>query len=439
VKGEKPRNRGGFTGFERALIALATLLFAASCLIYASGVSVRSYLSGWEEGSGGAPLGRVKTSERDLRRRLKADNAFREVGADSPLYSRDTLITGPAIGATLELDDGTEIRMEPSTLIRLSFEANIGIDGIARRALIDVISGAASGTTTRKSARTVILRSGSKTVELSASRPVERLEAETPEPVLIAKIEEPPSPAPEPHPTPSESPAAMIAGVPPVIEPPATPPPPAKKSVAGLAATVEMLPVELDGKALNEGSYVGPFPKRAEVLFKWKPVPEAERYVLKIENRSKAGSSPVVLESRMNSAKWPVPATYSREWMYTVEAWPKSGNPVRSTAARLKLTFLGPVPRNPADRAEIPYRKPSGKLNDVIFTWPRWPIATGYVFEVASDAEMSKIVLTQERGEYQNFVTTTELQPGSYWWTVRAKAKDGSLSRSSKIRTVTIK
>lgn len=113
---DREKDMGNFTKTDRSLFMLAALLFAAlSYVMYDD-----SLLFPREASNGLARIGQVSFSTNDVR--LKTATAFTWVPAQKTddVHLKDSLFTGDRSEATLQLQDGTVLRIKPNSLITLN-------------------------------------------------------------------------------------------------------------------------------------------------------------------------------------------------------------------------------------------------------------------------------------------------------------------------------
>jgi hypothetical protein len=192
------------------LIVLGLALFLGFGALYLSGISLQSWFLGWE-GAGGRRVGALAEGKGPVRRMMARQTEFRDLQTEGELYDSDTLVTSQEGGARLALDDGSEIELGPSTMVKLVFDSDLSLQGIRRRATIELVTGQVSGTAKSDA---VVVKTPTRQVRLSEL-------AQAP---LVVKPAPPPSLPPSPRPTPAPStPSSPLPVVSPSPSPMASP------------------------------------------------------------------------------------------------------------------------------------------------------------------------------------------------------------------------
>jgi hypothetical protein len=198
-----------FKAWEWFLLVLSLFITTGAALIYSTGYPIRNWIFGLESTELDRAIGRVGTARGSIRRQLRKNPEFKEVPIQETLYNRDTVVTGPDSGATLEIDEVGSIELGPNTMVRLVFAEQGALSGIKRTTLVDVIQGSVTG---KAKAGPILLRSKAGVTEVSQNTD-QKVEAPKPQPIQkVARIQLPPLPT-------TINPPAPVAL-------PATPPPP---------------------------------------------------------------------------------------------------------------------------------------------------------------------------------------------------------------------
>ncbi len=215
-----------FSRTERALILLGLVFMFGAGSLYFSGFSIQRILFGWDQEKSGRKVGLLTARDGSVRRQLGASTEFRDIDLRADLYNEDTLVTSLEGGAKFELDDGSLIELGPGTMIKLVFDSELSLQGISRRANIEVVTGSVSGVAKSKN---VVFRNRSEVVRLDTAekkimravprsgviaapeaRPTVQVAPQpvvVPTPVAVAIV---PSPIPTPTATASPSPVVRV-------------------------------------------------------------------------------------------------------------------------------------------------------------------------------------------------------------------------------------
>lgn len=206
-----------YRAWEIILLLLASLIFAGSTYLYISDIPLRKYILGWDDGEDTAEqVGKLGVRNGSIQRQMRTHAEFKPVDTQAPLYNHDTIVTGPDSTATIQLDDGSTIELGPSTMVKLIFETRLSLQGIARTATVDVVTGQVASQSGGKD--NVLLRSKNKEIllgknareTLQVSLPARRT---TPKPIVRPTIP-PIAAAPSPSPSPEPSPVVVAAASP---------------------------------------------------------------------------------------------------------------------------------------------------------------------------------------------------------------------------------
>ena len=447
---------------EIAGIAAASALLVLSSFFTFSGTSLRRYWMGWEELGPGTPIGKLEASAEGTRRRLKQESVFGGVRAGALLFSRDTLVTAAQGTAKVLLDDGTQIGLGPSTLIELQFESKLTLSGIARRAVVEVVTGAATATRSRKRAtdiqspvREVVLKAGPRVIQIREEAAPVRLDSAD----ILRQPAEPEPPRPEDTPTPNASPtppspAHTSPGASPIPSPSPSPSPcpsprptsapspsptssptprPSSKASPRPLPTLQLHALKLNGRtATQSGEFKGSIPSRLRFRFKWEPIPEAARYIVHIQELSGPKGPEVRLETETDQLEWNPPIRFRGSWKYEVEAKLEDRRAVRSSGQGFSVLFDAPEIVNPADRVNVHRLTKDGKPAEILFTWQKSPAASRYEIEISTGVDF-KQPLVQEMVE-DNFYIAKEMGVGTYFWRVNARDRDKIPTAAGKAR-----
>ncbi|HUP57613.1 MAG TPA: FecR domain-containing protein, partial [Bdellovibrionota bacterium] len=197
-----------FQVWERGLIAASALLFFVALALYIAEYPLLTSLS-----EGTVRVGELSDKSGSVRRELMTDDLFRKIERSAPLYENDTVVTDSASTATIQLDGGASIQLEPNSMVRLAFLNELTLTGISRVPRVDVVSGKVTGRGAGK-AKPVRIATRNQMIEI-ADTDAQAVETATVTPFIPAR---PVAPVEEvtPPPTPEE-----IASPPIVVPPPA--------------------------------------------------------------------------------------------------------------------------------------------------------------------------------------------------------------------------
>lgn len=141
-KSAHPLSAPGLKFWEKALIAIACLLFAGSCYLYVADFPLRRYLFDLEDAGRRTVVGTLTVKKGALRRQLDGESEFKGLDQAEAVYDDDVIVTGPDGGATITMNDGSVLELGADTMVRLHYQTQITLGGISRAATIDVVAGA---------------------------------------------------------------------------------------------------------------------------------------------------------------------------------------------------------------------------------------------------------------------------------------------------------
>ncbi|MBI4925113.1 MAG: hypothetical protein HY843_04240 [Bdellovibrio sp.] len=156
-----------FKIWEITLLTFSLVCFAGSVLIYYNEISLRKYILGWEEEQGITQVGKLGDKSGLVRRQLNQEIEFRSIEKTEDLFNFDTIVTNPNGAATVTLNDGGSIELGPNTMVRLSFESKLSLQGISRAATILVVVGKVTG---QAKDMKIELKSRDKVISLTKDR-----------------------------------------------------------------------------------------------------------------------------------------------------------------------------------------------------------------------------------------------------------------------------
>jgi hypothetical protein len=180
--------------------------------------------------------------------------------------------------------------------------------------------------------------------------------------------------------------------------------------------------IELDsplvgGEPIDSNRFTGKRLTEFDVVLRWKPSEGSEQYRLTVKNR--AGRSIVDQAVTGTSFAFPKGKIYSEPLTYSVRAEYPNGYTAVSKQETFMFNFNSPTLTLPENGAMVSLGDPSiGKKGGVIFTWERTTFTQSYDFEIAADAQFTRILKRVSNKE--NFLVFRGLKPAEYWWRVRA-------------------
>jgi hypothetical protein len=193
---------------KKLLIGALLLFLIGSLAIYVSGVSLKSLVFRSSSQAEGAEVGLVKKVEGHLKRQPKDSLEFLDAQESASLFNEDTLMTGPSDRALVELFDGTQLELDPGSLIRLSFDTQSQGEGIERKVLVDIVAGSVKGNEIKP--RVIVRRAGRAVapadIAPSTLSSVPRSEPEVVNPAAVQEVP-PAMEAPAAEPESSEAPS----------------------------------------------------------------------------------------------------------------------------------------------------------------------------------------------------------------------------------------
>jgi len=180
-----------FKTWEWLLLIVSLAVTTGAALIYSTGYPIRNWIFGLEDTELDRPIGKVSNAQGSIRRQLRRNPEFKNIPMEETLYNRDTVVTGPDSGATLEIDEVGAIELGANTMVRLVFAEQGALSGIKRATVVDVIQGSVTG---KAKAAPILLRSKTGVTEI-AKNTDKKVEAPKPVPVLkVARVQLPPMP-----------------------------------------------------------------------------------------------------------------------------------------------------------------------------------------------------------------------------------------------------
>lgn len=469
--------------WEWGVIVFGLALLVGSSTLYVSGVSLRRYLLGWDDGEGSEEVGKLATKAGNVRRQLGMETEFKSIESSATLYNYDTIMTSSEGGATLQIDDGSKIELGPDTMVRLAFNMRLGAPSSTT---VEVVTGEVTGVS---GSRNMTLRSRKQSVPVSGQKSL--------------RVGRPPKPKPSPSPTPTPSPSPTVVTVK-LVEPKIgtllridklteapsrevalrweVSPPEAelvvvlrgpgpkggeilRKAVAAqggraaasaelkapgayawellapdgsalelkapLKATfklhseivaIETLPPLVGGMKARTNAYQGEVLSKFDVTLRWKELEGAKSYLIRVTD--KPDSKKVLLERKVSKAEYLFnkDKIFSGRVYYKILAKRAAGFYAVSEPELFAFNFLPPALVIPGNKAVISRAALASSDNSVLMTWQKTNFTVGYEIEIAADSQFKKTLL--KKNVKENFFVLKSAPTGKWWWRVRSFSKE---------------
>lgn len=508
------REPASFRYIERGLIGFAVLLITFALYLLASGVSLRSWLLGWQDESGGVPVGEVARIDGEVRRKAADGLEFTKSTASETVYNYDTVITGAGSGTTLRMKDGSEIELGPKTMVRIFYEDTAGITGVKRLAGINVLSGEIKAKDPKASIKVVAngerldltktptVKVAAPTLEKIFQRPLPELEVlrkdmTTPKVVSTPKgPREPqvriitPMPNAQYRPvaqnfnpkqvipfqwtqTPKEVPTtvelyylglARTPGVEPrlvlsktvesgvesrkfnlIVDRPGVYewrmnlPATELNKAKTLAQTfqvsrfVEMIDLQMPQLDATSSAFTGKHLDDFNVAFRWKPIPNAEGYTLKVYADPALQRPIYEKEINSNVGEARNDNLIKGSQYFLVQAKLPNGYIATSRVGKIGFDFVPPVLAFPKDASQFQKAQLTKEKNQIVFTWRKTNFTEHYSFQISTSPRFDRVVY-EVRPDGNFTVVKKDLPKGIYYWRVRSVGKTTSSDPSKPNR-----
>ena len=191
-----------------------------------------------------------------------------------------------------------------------------------------------------------------------------------------------------------------------------------------------VLPKKIDAKidANDEGTSA-----KTGIELQWQPVPLAKKYRLSVMD----SKNDVIYKDIFEESKHKVflPAG---SFTAVVTAMDAGGTAISadSQPAMIHIQLMQSIPSptliSPPDAATLVMS--AGNAAPTVFFWNKSEKAKGYKIEIASDANFSKVLVSNSSSD-NRFIMKQKLKPGSYFWRVQATTEN-SVSNWSKPRNL---
>jgi len=182
--------------WEWVLLTGASILSLGSLSALILDFPVRSLFMDLSITSEGRAIGVFREVPGLAKRQRNQDHEFLSVASQDTVFDLDSVVTGPQSGLVIELNDGGTLTLGPNTMVRLSFGSGLGLNGIFRSGLVEILEGEASGLLTGAGA--LQLKSGSELIRVDVQSGQQKVRAPKGS-VRLPQVEAPvvvPAPAP---------------------------------------------------------------------------------------------------------------------------------------------------------------------------------------------------------------------------------------------------
>lgn len=282
--------------WEIALIVISIFIFISSLSLYVAGFPLRKYIFGIDDDQSRSQIGQIAQKVGTLRRQLGGDLEFKSVGVMTPVFDQDTLVTGEEASASVQLEDGSTLELGPTTMVKLSYESQFSLEGIARAAKVKVLTGKVTG---QAKQRKIIVQTKEKTVAIAKNMretvsTIRRLPS-------VPQAEEPKAPPPPPPPPPvAVAPPQPVPVAQPTLTPTPTPvpqvvatPTPKPSPLPPAIAKIQFTSPPNGAKfQVPNGSVVAEKP----IQFEWTVSPPAAKVLIKISKVNRSGDGKTELQ-----------------------------------------------------------------------------------------------------------------------------------------------
>src|SRR5579885_1595785 len=123
--------------WEKMVVAAGALLALSTFYMYVSGIHFLAGLQGE-----GRRIGEIDRAEGEVRRELAAEDEFTPISKGEGVFNGDLIFTSPTARAQVELEDGSQLTVEPGSMVRLEFDRGFRLPGISRALSVNVVTGA---------------------------------------------------------------------------------------------------------------------------------------------------------------------------------------------------------------------------------------------------------------------------------------------------------
>jgi hypothetical protein len=422
--------------WEFTLILLGLLVCLVSLFAYVTDYPLWRLISNvQDEEVERVSIGRLSKQVGQVKRQFYGEPDFNTLKENDALFLRDIVVTSNHSNAVLHLDDGDEIEVGPSTMVRLGFESEVTLGGIHRYGKLEVISGNLTARASQKKLK-IVSRGRSYTVAPNSNQSVTVQETQRQKisqldsksyqtlskPTEASSFVLAPIPSPSPKISPSPSPSPFVSPSPSPSPSPSVSPSPAPvlKKKAPKCKDLKLLPPSIGGSNSNSNKLNGALLSSFEIKLNWEEIPGVEEYKLWVSKSPHAKKA--LLERSVPSGSHILNKNkvFAGEFYYKVSALTKAGACFNSQMEKFSFKFAPPLPVLPNDKQIIQSSKLKNNTQKVIMTWEKTNFTKFYEIEIAQDAQFQKVVFKKVLRE--NFLVFTFPSAGEYWWRVRGVA-----------------
>lgn len=357
--------------WEFLLVGLCLTVLGLTAGFLAGGVTFKDLL-GIQDITHRTRVGLVHEHSGELKRLLFGQTLFSSIDRGTVLYHHDTVMTSDRGSAEMVLNDGTVILLGPSTMIRLVFDLDYSINGVA---VLPRIQMARGNIEVRPVKQRAVIETATEKVSLTsgADQTIKHVVALTPKGIdLESKPVKP-------------------------------------------VESLKLLQPLVGGKEIETNQIEDSELQNFEVTFRWHPIEGAREYRLKAGDVTDVS----LKESRYTASEFRL---FDGKIPYQVTATLENGQEV-TTASDFRFRFLPPRLVKP-DSKSVVFGQLEGRhiqLEDGksrVLTWSRTHFTNAYWVQVSRDSNFLEIV--SEQRITQNFYVLPSVQPGSYWWRVKS-------------------
>lgn len=369
-------------------------------------------------------LGKVQTLVGGgLKRKYEDEGFFSNIKTAELVYQGDTISTDSSTKAVLLFKDGSQLEINPMSMIKLDFnQSDSNFLGISKAPKIEVLQGVVADVGTKSLTITQAPKEIKEVqitqIPLKTRVPSDQLK-DIPLPKReIASVQEQPLNNQENTEQKAESvevePPQNFA---PVVEIPPTPkvidsPPPIKPLVKkyNLKEVLIEKPLISGTESLSDNNYKGEELRDFFVDISWESIKNAEEY--EIEFYTNFHKNEKIFQAKTKENKYRYLQIFNGKLFYVVKAKNQQSILATSKINEVEFNFLPPTLKNPSNFAEL---DKSSTL--FFFTWEKKNFTQEYIFEIAKNGDFS----TAYSKTIKNNFIKIPLLSGEYTWRVRSK------------------
>ena len=431
-----------FKKWEIFLLFLGMGASTGSAYIYFSNISIRGYLLGWEQQEGKTePVGTLYSRAGSVLRQSSNETEFKTIEHDAQLYNYDNLVTGPESKATILLDDGSTIELAENTMVRLAFESRLSLQGIARAANVEVVTGNVTG---QAKAAEIVLKTRDRVVAIRKDKQQTIEVAAAPLKKAISKVQ--PSPTPtrksffnffEPKPAATVVPSPRPVGVPspsatPLMKLSPSPSPIPSPSVSAVAVKIEFVsPIPGTRISIDTGSQD---PEKT-ITLQWTMAPLGKEFrtVLKDDRGEELFDKNMVITTDKMSADVKLERPGMYDWEVRCVDCGESKGSVARTRFYLEPEYqaietLPPLVGGKTTTSNAYNSDQKGFA--VTLRWKPYPHSKKYIVRIAKSATSKKALLEKTVENALYVFNKDKIFTGKVFYSVRSILSSGFIVRS---------